>query len=600
MIQGISMRELLQLALFFVFLGITAQPLGKYMARVFAAERTFLSPAFGPLERGIYRICGIDPSAGQRWQTYTVGLLLFNFVGLLLTYAIMRTQQWLPWNDQGFGPTSPDLTFNTSVSFATNTNWQNYVPEQTVSNFTQMVGLVVHNFTSAAVGICIAIALVRGFARRQIRELGNFWADLVRCTLYILLPISVVAALFLVWQGVPQTLAGTGTVQVVEPVTYDHTVTDSAGNASTQSVTATEQTLTVGPWASQEAIKELGTNGGGSLNANSSHPFEDPTPVTTFFEMMLMLVIPSALALTFGYMVGDKRQGWALWAAMAVILLLAVVFSQFAEHQGNPLLAAQGISQTVPGGSMEGKETRFGVTPSALFAVVTTVTSTGAVNTMHDSLMPMAGFWPLLNIQLGEIVFGGTGAGLYGMLVFAVLAVFLAGLMVGRTPEYLGKKIEAFDVKMAMLTVLVLPLSILGFTALASVLPVGTATLNNPGAHGFSEILYLYTSQTGNNGSAFAGIGGNNPFYNTTGGLAMLIGRFAMIVPVMALAGSLAAKKKLPPSLGTFPTTGGIWVGLLVGVVLIVGALTYFPALALGPIVDQLQLNAGKVAEAAA
>jgi K+-transporting ATPase ATPase A chain len=591
MIQGITGRELLQLALLFLFLLLTAQPLGKYMARVFAGERTFLSPVLGPLERGVYRICGVDPTAEQRWQTYAVGLLLFNFAGLLLTYLVMRAQQWLPWNDQGFGPASPDLSFNTSVSFATNTNWQNYVPEQTVSNFTQMVGLVVHNFTSAAIGITIAIALVRGFARRQVRELGNFWADLVRCVLYLLLPISIVAGLFLIWQGVPQTLAGTTTVQLVEPVTYDHTATDDSGTSRTESVTASEQTLTVGPWGSQEAIKELGTNGGGSLNANSSHPFEGPTPVATVFEMMLILVIPSALALTFGYMVGDKRQGWALWAAMAALFVMAVACSQFAEHQGNPLLAAQGVDQTVPGGSMEGKEVRFGVMLSALFSVVTTVTSCGAVNTMHDSLMPMAGFWPLLNIQLGEVVFGGTGAGLYGMLVFAVLAVFLAGLMVGRTPEYLGKKIESFDVKMAMLTVLVLPLSILGFTALASVLPAGAATLNNPGAHGFSEILYAYTSQTGNNGSAFAGIGANTPFYNTTGGLAMLIGRFAMIVPIMALAGSLAAKKRVPPSLGTFPTTGGLWVGLLVGVVVIVGALTYFPALALGPIVDQLQLN---------
>jgi K+-transporting ATPase ATPase A chain len=417
-----------------------------------------------------------------------------------------------------------------------------------------------------------------------------------------------VGALVLVWQGVPQTLAGTTTVTLVEPVTYDHAVKDdagnpvldAAGNPRTEPVTAREQTLTVGPWASQELIKELGTNGGGTLNANASHPFEGPTPVATFFEIFLLLVVPSAMALTFGRMAGDLRQGWALWAAMAVLFLLALAVAQFAEHQGNPLLAARGVSQTVPGGSMEGKEVRFGPMLSALFAVATTVTSCGAVNAMHDSLIPMAGFVPLLNMQLGEVVFGGTGAGLYGMLVFAVLAVFMAGLMVGRTPEFLGKKIEAFDVKMAMLTVLVLPLSILGFAALAAVLPVGTATLNNPGAHGFSEILYAYTSQTGNNGSAFAGIGANNPFYNTTGGLAMLIGRFAMIVPILALAGSLAGKKRLPPSLGTFPTTGGLWVGLLVGVVLIVGALTYFPALALGPIVDQLQLNAGKIVEAAA
>jgi K+-transporting ATPase ATPase A chain len=413
------------------------------MARIFSGERTFLTPVLQPLELGIYRICGINPDQEQRWQTYAVGMLLFNFAGLLLTYLIMRTQQWLPWNDQGFGPATPDLTFNTSVSFATNTNWQNYVPEQTVSNFTQMVGLVVHNFTSAAIGVCIAIALVRGLARRQVHELGNFWADLVRSTLYIFLPLSIVTALFLVWQGVPQTLTGTATVALVEPVTYDHAVKDDSGNPvldargqpKAEPVTAKGQTLTLGPWAGQEAIKELGTNGGGSLNANSAHPFEDPTPVTTFFEMMLILIIPSALPLTFGYMVGDRRQGWTLWAAMAVLLGIAVIFSQFAEHQGNPLMAAQGIDQTVPGGSMEGKEVRFGVMLSTLWAVVTTVTSCGAVNVMHDSLMPIAGLWPLLNIQLGEIVFGGTGAGLYGMLVFAILAVFLAGLMVGRTPE---------------------------------------------------------------------------------------------------------------------------------------------------------------------
>jgi K+-transporting ATPase ATPase A chain len=608
MIQGISGRELLQLVLLLVLLGVTAQPLGAYLARVFAGERTLLSPVVGPLERGLYRLCGLDPAAEQHWQAYTVALLLFNFAGLLLTYLILRTQQWLPWNDQRFGPATPDLAFNTAVSFATNTNWQAYVPEQTVSNFTQMVGLAVHNFTSAAVGIAIAVALVRGFARRQVRELGNFWADLVRAVLYVLLPLSLVAGLVLIWQGVPQTLAGTTTVRLVEPVTYDRALKDAGGNPlldaagdpRTEGATAREQTLTVGPWGSQEVIKELGTNGGGTLNANSSHPFEGPTPFTAFFEIFLLLVIPSAMALTFGRMVGDVRQGWALWVAMALLFVLAVAGAQFAEHQGNPLLAARGVDQVVPGGSMEGKEVRFGVMLSALFAVATTVSSCGAVNAMHDSLMPMAGFVPLLDIQLGEVVFGGTGAGLYGMLVFAVLAVFMAGLMVGRTPEYLGKKIEAFDIKMAMLTVLVLPLSILGFTALAAVLPVGTASLNNPGAHGFSEILYAYSSQTGNNGSAFAGIGVNNPFYNTTGGLAMLIGRFAMIVPILALAGSLAGKKRLPPSLGTFPTIGGLWVGLLVGVVLIVGALTYFPALALGPIVDQLQLNAGQIVGPAA
>jgi potassium-transporting ATPase potassium-binding subunit len=601
----------LQIALFSVIVILITRPLGGYMTRVFAGERTFLSPVLQPIERAVYWCCGVDEKEEQHWLTYAVGVLLFSVVGFVSLYALQRLQWYLPFNPQEQTGVEPSSAFNTSVSFVTNTNWQSYVPEQTVSNFTQMVGLAVHNFTSAAIGVAIAVALVRGFARREVRVLGNFWADLVRAVLYVFLPISLVGALVLVWQGVPQTLAGTTTVQLVEPATYDHAVhavkddggnpvLDAAGNPLTESVTAREQTLTVGPWASQELIKELGTNGGGTLNANSSHPFEGPTPFATFFEIFLLLVIPSALALTFGHMVGDARQGWALWAAMAVLFVLALAVAQFAEHQGNPLLAARGVSQTVPGGSMEGKEVRFGTMLSALFAVATTVTSCGAVNTMHDSLIPMAGFVPMLDIQLGEVVFGGTGAGLYGILIFAVLAVFLAGLMVGRTPEYLGKKIESFDVKMAMLTVLVLPLSILGFAALAAVLPVGTATLNNPGAHGFSELLYAYTSQTGNNGSAFAGIGANTPFYNTTGGLAMLIGRFAMIVPILALAGSLAAKKRLPPSLGTFPTTGGLWVGLLVGVVLIVGALTYFPALALGPIVDQLQLNAGKIVEAGA
>jgi K+-transporting ATPase ATPase A chain len=578
MINGVSPRDLLQVVLFFLLLLATAQPLGRFIARVMAGERTFMTPALGPLERGVYRLCGIDPSTDQRWTAYAAALLLFNLTGLLLSYLVFKTQQWLPWNDQGFGPLAPDLAFNTAVSFATNTNWQSYSGEGTVSNFTQMVGLAVHNFTSAATGIAVAVALARGLARRSASGIGNFWADLVRATLYLLLPLSLVFALVLIWQGVPQTLSGT----------VDATTVEGA-----------RQTITFGPMGSQEAIKELGTNGGGFLNANSAHPFEGPSPAATFLQIVSIFLIPSALALTFGSLVGDARQGWAVWAAMATIFALGLAVALFAEQQGNPILAGLGVDQVVPGGSMEGKEVRFGVLLSVLFAVVTTAASCGAVNMMHGSMIPMGGFVPLLNIQLGEVVFGGAGAGLYGMLIFAVLAVFLAGLMVGRTPEYLGKKIEAFDVKMAMLTVLVLPLSILGFTALAVVQPGPLGSLANPGAHGFAEVLYAYTSGTGNNGSAFAGLSANTPYYNTTIGLAMLIGRYGMIVPILALAGSLAAKKRLPVSLGTFPTTGPLFVGLLVGTVLIVGALTYFPALSLGPIVEQLQLNAGQTVEAA-
>ena len=578
MINGVSPRDLLQVALFFLLLLATAQPLGRFIARVMAGERTFMTPALGPLERGVYRLCGIDPAADQRWTAYAAALLLFNLAGLLLSYLVFKTQQWLPWNDQGFGPLAPDLAFNTAVSFATNTNWQSYSGEGTVSNFTQMVGLAVHNFTSAATGIAVAVALARGLARRSASGIGNFWADLVRATLYLLLPISLVFALVLIWQGVPQTLSGTVGATTVE---------------------GARQTITFGPMGSQEAIKELGTNGGGFLNANSAHPFEGPSPAATFLQIVSIFLIPSALALTFGYLVGDARQGWAVWAAMATIFALGLAVALFAEQQGNPILAGLGVDQVVPGGSMEGKEVRFGVLLSVLFAVVTTAASCGAVNMMHGSMIPMGGFVPLLNIQLGEVVFGGAGAGLYGMLIFAVLAVFLAGLMVGRTPEYLGKKIEAFDVKMAMLTVLVLPLSILGFTALAVVQPGPLGSLANPGAHGFAEVLYAYTSGTGNNGSAFAGLSANTLYYNTTIGLAMLIGRYGMIVPILALAGSLAAKKRLPVSLGTFPTSGPLFVGLLVGTVLIVGALTYFPALSLGPIVEQLQLNAGQTVEAA-
>jgi K+-transporting ATPase ATPase A chain len=556
---------------------LLAKPLGVYMARVFAGERTFLSPVLGPLERLIYRACGIDPKAEQSWVQYAVGLLLFSLAGMLLLYALQRLQGVLPLNPQGLGPTSEHLAFGEAASFTTNTNWQSYVPETTVSYLTQMAGYAVQNFVSAASGIAIAIALTRAFARQSARTIGSFWADLVRATLYVLLPISVVFALVLVWQGVPQTFGGYAVATTVE---------------------GAAQTIALGPVASQEIIKELGTNGGGFFNANSAHPFENPSALTNFIEMVAILVISAAITYTFGRMVGDQRQGWALFAAMAALFFVGYVIALVAEQGGNPLLAQLGVDQsagaTQTGGNFEGKETRFGAAAGVLWAVLTTVTSCGAVNAMHDSFVPIAGMVPLVNIQLGEVIFGGVGAGLYGILVYAILAVFIAGLMVGRTPEYLGKKIESYEMKMAMLVVLVLAFSILGFTALASVTPDGVAGILNPGPHGLSEILYGFSSATGNNGSAFAGLTANTPFYNTLQGLAELIGRFLMIVPILAIAGSLAAKKRVPAGLGTLPTHGGLFVGLLAGTIVIVGALTFFPALALGPIVDQLLVNAGR------
>ncbi len=554
------------------------KPLGIYMARVFAGERTLLSPVLGPVERVIYRICGVDPAVEQRWTAYTVGMLLFNVAGLVLLYFILRLQNVLPLNPQGLDALKPDLAFNTAVSFTTNTNWQSYSGESTMSNFSQMLGLAVHNFTSAATGIAIAIALVRGLARRSVDAIGNFWVDLTRATLYILLPLSIVLALIFVSRGVPQTF-------------------DSFTMATT--VEGVEQTIPRGPMASQEAIKQIGTNGGGFFNANSAHPFENPTPLTDFLQILAIFTIPAALLYTFGRMVGDTRQGWALWAVMGLLLVVGLAVALPVEQAGNPQIAALGVDQsmtaTQAGGNFEGKETRFGISSSVLFAVVTTAASCGAVNAMHDSLMPLAGMIPMVNIQLGEIIFGGVGAGLYGMLVFAILAVFIAGQMVGRTPEYLGKKIEAFEMKMAMLAVLVLGASILAFTALASVATQGLAGLNNAGPHGFGEMLYAFSSATGNNGSAFAGLTANTPFYNTTLGLAMLIGRFLMIVPILAIAGSMGRKRAVPPSMGTFPTYTPLWVGLLAGTIVIVGALTYFPALALGPIVEQLLLYGGKL-----
>jgi potassium-transporting ATPase potassium-binding subunit len=567
----------LQIFLYFGILALLVKPLGLYMARVFEGERTFLDPVLRPLERAIYLLCGVDPKREQHWTTYTAAMLLCNFAGLLFLYLLQRLQYFLPLNPQHLSGVAPDLAWNTAVSFSTNTNWQNYGGETTLSYFVQMAGLTFQNFVSAATGIALAIALVRGFARHTSKTIGNFWVDLVRCSLWILLPLSLVLALLLVWQGAPQNL---------HPYV----------NATT--LEGAKQVIAQGPVASQEAIKEIGTNGGGFFNANSAHPYENPTPLSNLLEMLAIFAVGAGLTYTFGRMVRDQRQGWAILGAMAILCVLGVTLAYWAEAGGNPLLHPFGVDMaaraTQAGGNMEGKEVRFGIANTALFATLTTDASCGAVNGMHDSFTPLGGLVPLVNIMLGEIIVGGVGAGLYGMLVFAILAVFIAGLMVGRTPEYLGKKIEAREVQMSMLAILVLAASILGFSALASVLPSGLAGPLNKGPHGFSEILYAYTSTTGNNGSAFAGLDGNTFFYNLTLGLAMLIGRFLMIIPIMAVAGSLVGKKVLPPSAGTLPTHGVLFVLLLVGVILIVGGLTFFPALSLGPIVEQLLMQAGK------
>ncbi len=576
----------LQIAIFFLLVLACVKPLGSFIATVIEGRRNFLTPVLGPVERLIYRICGVTETEEQHWTRYAGALLAFSAFSALLLYAIQRLQLWLPFNPQGYGAgnVSPDLDFNTSVSFVTNTNWQSYVPETTISYFVQMGGLTVHNFTSAAAGLAVAIALVRGFARQSIKTVGNFWVDMTRATLYVLLPISIIAALVLCSQGVIQNL-------------HPYTVATTIEGA--------KQTIAQGPVASQEAIKMLGTNGGGFFNANSAHPFENPTPFSNLFQMFLIFLIPGALTYTFGKMVRDTRQGWAIFVAMTILWFGGVVTAYHFEQKGTPMLANAGIAMTATdtqtGGNMEGKETRFGIVNSALFATVTTDASCGAINSWHDSFTPLGGLVPLFNIQLGEVVFGGVGAGLYGMLMFAILAVFIAGLMVGRTPEYLGKKIEQKEVKMAMIAMLVLAASILLFSAASSVIPFAAkgywnppgpaaANTNNPGAHGLSEILYAYTSATGNNGSAFAGINALTPWYDVTIGFAMLIGRFMMLLPLLAIAGSLAAKKQVPVSAGTFPTHGPLFVGLLVGVVIIVGALTYFPALSLGPIVEHLML----------
>jgi K+-transporting ATPase ATPase A chain len=572
-----SMSGILQILLYFGILLLLVKPIGVYLYRVMEGERTFLDPVFRSVERLIYRLCAVDPTVEQHWTTYTVAMLLFNFVGLFLLYGLQRLQRFLPLNPQGLANVPADLAWNTAVSFTTNTNWQNYSGETTLSYLVQMVGLTFHNFVSAATGIVLAIALVRGFARHCGKTIGNFWVDLVRCTLWILVPLCVVLALIFVWQGVPQNL---------HP--YVHATT----------LEGAEQVIPQGPVASQEAIKQLGTNGGGFFNANSSHPYENPTPLSNLFAMLAIFAIGAPLTYTFGRMVKDQRQGWAILGAMAVLCVLGVAVIYWYEAGGNPLLRPLGVDMAAgpmqAGGNMEGKEVRFGIANTALFATLTTDASCGAVNGMHDSFIPLGGMVPMVNIMLGEIIVGGVGAGLYGILVFAILAVFIAGLMVGRTPEYLGKKIEAREVQMSMLAILILAASILGFAALASVLPAGLAGPLAKGPHGFSEILYAYTSGTGNNGSAFAGLSGNTLFYNLTIGLAMLIGRFLMIIPIMAIAGSLVTKKILPPSAGTFPTHGTLFVFLLVGVILIVGGLTFFPALSLGPIVDQLNMITGK------
>ena len=573
----------IQLALYILVLLLLTKPVGLYLIRVLdAGGRTFLDPALRPVERLLYRLLGLNPKKEQDWKQYTLSLLAFSLAGLLFTYAILRLQHVLPLNPQGFGPASPDLAFNTAASFATNTNWQNYAGEITLSYFSQMVGLVFHNFVSAAVGIAVAAALVRGIARSSAKTVGNFWVDLVRLNLYLLLPLSLVFALFLVSQGVVQNFKPYEKATLVEPPSLQAPKNDFA-----------TQSIAQGPTASQAAIKILGTNGGGFFNANASHPYENPTPLSNFIQMLLIFLIPSGLTYYLGRKVKNQRHGWAVWSAMAILFLAAVLVCWRAESYGNPRLHALGVDPA--DGNMEGKEVRFGVFNSALFAAITTDASCGAVNSMHDSFTPLGGMIPLFNIQLGEVVFGGVGSGLYGMLVFVVLAIFLTGLMVGRTPAYLGKKIESYDVKVSVLAVIILIFSILGFSAWASVSQWGLAGRNNAGPHGLSEILYAYSSGTGNNGSAFAGLNGNTFWSNITLGLAMLFGRFLMIVPIMALAGNLARKKLPPPSEASFPVSGPMFIIILIGTVLIVGALTFLPALALGPIVEHFLMTGSSI-----
>jgi K+-transporting ATPase ATPase A chain len=582
-----------QIGVFLLVVFLITKPLGVFMMRVFSREKTFLDPILRPIEKLVYRLSGIDEKREMRWTEYAMAMLLFSGVSMALLYLIERTQKWLPLNPQKFPNVEPGLAFGTAASFTTNTNWQAYSGESTMSYLTQMAGLAYHNFASAAVGIVLAIVVIRGIARKETDKLGNFWVDTTRCLLWVLLPVCLVGSLVLVSEGVVQNLKPYTTVDLIQPYTAQVTGTD--GKATTQTVT--QQTIAQGPVASQEVIKEFGTNGGGFFNANSAHPFENPTPLSNFFEMVLIFAIPSGLTYTLGRMTGSQRHGWAIWAAMAFLFFAGVTTAYWAEARGNPLLAGTDQHATAlhSGGNMEGKEVRFGIANSTLFATVTTDASCGAVNGMHDSYTPLGGMVPLINIMLGEVVFGGVGAGLYGIFVFVVLAVFIAGLMVGRTPEYLGKKIEAYDVKMAMLAVLILTCTILIFSAISVVKPYGTAGITNPGPHGLSQVLYAYVSSTGNNGSAFGGINANTMWYNTTTATAQLLGRFFMIIPVLAIAGSLAKKKIVHESAGSFPVTGGLFAGLLVSTILIVGALTFFPALSLGPILEHLLMNAGKV-----
>jgi K+-transporting ATPase ATPase A chain len=573
-----TFNTILQIVFYLAMLVLLAKPLGIFMARVFQRERTFLDPILGPVERFIYRLAKINSDEEMDWKANAVAMLLFNIIGLFVVYALQRFQNLLPLNPQGLGAITPDSSFNTAVSFASNTNWQGYAGETTMSYLTQMAGLTVQNFVSAATGMAVLALFIRGIARHSMKTLGNFWVDLTRSTLYILLPLSIVLALLLVSQGVVQNLSPYTSVSMVEPT------------ADTSGAKVTEQVIAMGPAASQVAIKQLGTNGGGFFNVNSAHPLENPTPFSSFLEMLSILLIAAALCYTFGVMVGDTRQGWALLVAMSIILVAFLVVATWSEQSGNPAFTKMGVDQHAStlqaGGNMEGKEVRFGIVNSTIWATVTTAASNGSVNSMHDSYTPLGGMVTLVMMQLGEVVFGGVGSGLYGMLIFVIVAVFVAGLLVGRTPEYLGHKIEAYEMKMASLLILIMPLTVLGLTAVGVLMEAGRATIYNPGAHGFSEVLYLFTSQGNNNGSAFAGIGANTPFYNLTGGIAMLISRYWLAVPTLALAGSLVRKKLVPASEGTLPTHRPLFIFWLIAVVLIVGALNFLPALALGPIVE--------------
>jgi potassium-transporting ATPase potassium-binding subunit len=584
-----------QIGLFFLFLFFVTKPLGVFMTRVFAGEKTLLDPILRPIERLIYRLCGVDEKTEMDWKEYALAMLLFSAVSMLLLYLIERVQalKWMPWNPQHLANVGPDLAFNTAASFTTNTNWQNYGGESAMSYFTQMAGLAYHNFSSAAVGIALAIAIIRGIARRESKTIGNFWVDVTRCMLWVLAPICLVFALIFVSQGMIQNLRPYDTAKLLNPQTVRTTGPD--GKTTTQTVT--DQVIAQGPVASQEAVKIFGTNGGGFFNVNSAHPFENPTPLTNFMQIVMMLSLGSGLTYTLGRMTGSQRHGWAVWTAMALLCLAGVTSIYAAESHGNPLLHGidQRVTATQSGGNMEGKEVRFGIASTALFATTTTDASCGAVNGMHDSFTPLGGMIPMVNIMIGEVIFGGVGAGIYGMIVFIVLSVFIAGLMVGRTPEYLGKKIESYDVKMAMITVLIFCTLVLCLTGVSVVTSFGTSSITNPGPHGLSQILYAFTSQAGNNGSAFAGLNGNTPWYNISGAFDMLFGRFFMVIPVLGLAGNLARKKIVPESLGTFPVTTPLFTFLLMSVILIVGALTFFPALSLGPILEHLLMHAGKV-----